>query len=71
MKITVVRTTPQIVVTAPAQDAAPKVVVNRTTQSIVVKRDGLAGPRGPQGSPGTPGADGVASIPEILDGGNF
>ncbi|MFZ4165293.1 hypothetical protein [Brevundimonas sp. NPDC058933] len=35
---------------------------------ISVNHDGIAGPPGPRGERGQ---DGAASIPEILDGGNF
>ena len=32
---------------------------------------GFPGPRGLQGEKGEPGTDGAASIPEVMDGGNF
>ena len=38
---------------------------------VVTALGGLPGPEGDQGIQGTPGIDGAASIPAILDGGNF
>ena len=68
MKLTIVRQSPKIVVTAPANDEAPKVVVTHTTQRITVKRDGLTGPQGPAGPKGE---DGQANIPTTIHGGFF
>lgn len=39
--------------------------------TVLTAQGGLPGPQGDQGPQGSPGQDGTASVPEILDGGNF
>jgi hypothetical protein len=38
---------------------------------VIFGDEGPMGERGEQGDPGAPGQDGEASIPAVLDGGNF